>query len=165
MWYRSVGKNLQAPKRAPYKKNKEIGWDTSIHVDAASGGFIAPFLWPNLEWNFRLPLVKSINVSGHKYDLVYAGVGWVIWRSKDDLPDELVFHINYLGSDQPTFTLNFSKGSYQIIDPKFYFLTIKKASRLMNKFGSWPRISCHANTIYVISEFGTVYTIYVDIFE
>uniref|UniRef100_M1D2B1 Glutamate decarboxylase n=1 Tax=Solanum tuberosum TaxID=4113 RepID=M1D2B1_SOLTU len=97
------------------KKNKETGWDTPIHVDAASGGFIAPFLWPDLEWDFRLPLVKSINVSGHKYGLVYAGVGWVIWRSKEDLPDELVFHINYLGSDQPTFTLNFSKGSYQII--------------------------------------------------
>ncbi|KAJ8554083.1 hypothetical protein K7X08_024761 [Anisodus acutangulus] len=97
------------------KKNKETGWDTPIHVDAASGGFIAPFLWPDLEWDFRLPLVKSINVSGHKYGLVYAGVGWVIWRSKEDLPNELVFHINYLGSDQPTFTLNFSKGSYQII--------------------------------------------------
>ncbi|XP_015071111.1 glutamate decarboxylase [Solanum pennellii] len=97
------------------KKNKETGWETPIHVDAASGGFIAPFLWPDLEWDFRLPLVKSINVSGHKYGLVYAGVGWVIWRSKEDLPDELVFHINYLGSDQPTFTLNFSKGSYQII--------------------------------------------------
>ncbi|XP_060204268.1 glutamate decarboxylase [Lycium barbarum] len=97
------------------KKNKETGWDTPIHVDAASGGFIAPFLWPDLEWDFRSPLVKSINVSGHKYGLVYAGVGWVIWRSKEDLPDDLIFHINYLGSDQPTFTLNFSKGSYQII--------------------------------------------------
>jgi glutamate decarboxylase len=82
-----------------------------IHVDAASGGFIAPFLYPELEWDFRLPLVKSINVSGHKYGLVYAGVGWVIWRSKEDLPDELIFHINYLGTDQPTFTLNFSKGT------------------------------------------------------
>jgi len=58
----------------------------------------------------RLPLVKSINVSGHKYGLVYAGIGWVIWRTKDDLPEDLVFHINYLGADQPTFTLNFSKG-------------------------------------------------------
>ncbi|CAN1234757.1 Glutamate decarboxylase [Linum perenne] len=76
--------------------------DAPIHVDAASGGFIAPFLWPDLEWDFRLPLVKSINVSGHKYGLVYAGVGWAIWRSKDDLPDELIFHINYLGADQPT---------------------------------------------------------------
>lgn len=81
-----------------------------IHVDGASGGFIAPFLYPELEWDFRLPLVKSINVSGHKYGLVYAGVGWVIWRSKEDLPEELIFHINYLGTDQPTFTLNFSKG-------------------------------------------------------
>ncbi|KAJ6816557.1 glutamate decarboxylase [Iris pallida] len=97
------------------EKNKETGWDTPIHVDAASGGFIAPFLYPDLEWDFRLPLVKSINVSGHKYGLVYAGIGWVIWRSKADLPDELIFHINYLGSDQPTFTLNFSKGSSQII--------------------------------------------------
>ena len=79
-------------------------------MDAASGGFIAPFLYPELEWDFRLELVKSINVSGHKYGLVYAGIGWVIWRTKDDLPQDLVFHINYLGADQPTFTLNFSKG-------------------------------------------------------
>ena len=97
------------------EKNNETGWDTPIHVDAASGGFIAPFLYPELEWDFRLPLVKSINVSGHKYGLVYAGIGWVIWRSKEDLPDELIFHINYLGADQPTFTLNFSKGSSQVI--------------------------------------------------
>ncbi|KAI3451345.1 hypothetical protein Pfo_008010 [Paulownia fortunei] len=97
------------------EKNKQTGWDTPIHVDAASGGFIAPFLYPELEWDFRLPLVKSINVSGHKYGLVYAGIGWVIWRSKEDLPEELIFHINYLGADQPTFTLNFSKGSSQVI--------------------------------------------------
>nr|AAV65329.1 putative glutamate decarboxylase [Hordeum vulgare] len=97
------------------EKNKETGWNVPIHVDAASGGFIAPFLQPELEWDFRLPLVKSINVSGHKYGLVYPGVGWVIWRSKDDLPEELIFHINYLGADQPTFTLNFSKGASQII--------------------------------------------------
>ncbi|KAK3442483.1 hypothetical protein EUGRSUZ_B02632 [Eucalyptus grandis] len=97
------------------EKNKQTGWNTPIHVDAASGGFIAPFLYPELEWDFRLPLVKSINVSGHKYGLVYAGIGWVIWRSKEDLPEELIFHINYLGADQPTFTLNFSKGSSQVI--------------------------------------------------
>ncbi|RHN68080.1 putative glutamate decarboxylase [Medicago truncatula] len=97
------------------EKNKETGWDTPIHVDAASGGFIAPFIYPELEWDFRLPLVKSINVSGHKYGLVYAGIGWAIWRSKEDLPEELIFHINYLGADQPTFTLNFSKGSSQVI--------------------------------------------------
>ncbi|KAJ9541212.1 hypothetical protein OSB04_027718 [Centaurea solstitialis] len=97
------------------EKNAETGWDTPIHVDAASGGFIAPFIYPELEWDFRLPLVKSINVSGHKYGLVYAGIGWAVWRSKEDLPDELIFHINYLGADQPTFTLNFSKGSSQVI--------------------------------------------------
>ncbi|CAD6263558.1 unnamed protein product [Miscanthus lutarioriparius] len=96
-------------------KNAETGWDTPIHVDAASGGFIAPFIYPELEWDFRLPLVKSINVSGHKYGLVYAGVGWVIWRSKEDLPDELIFHINYLGADQPTFTPNFSKGTVTFV--------------------------------------------------
>ncbi|XP_057541953.1 glutamate decarboxylase 4-like [Amaranthus tricolor] len=97
------------------EKNNKTGWDTPIHVDAASGGFIAPFLYPELEWDFRLPSVKSINVSGHKYGLVYAGIGWNIWRSKEDLPEELIFHINYLGTDQPTFTLNFSKGSSQVI--------------------------------------------------
>ncbi|KAK8967199.1 Glutamate decarboxylase [Platanthera guangdongensis] len=97
------------------KKNKKTGWGTEIHVDAASGGFIAPFLYPDLEWDFRLPLVKSINVSGHKYGLVYAGVGWVVWRSKDHLPQDFAFHINYLGADQLTFTLNFSKSSSQII--------------------------------------------------
>ncbi|KAI4352047.1 hypothetical protein L6164_006333 [Bauhinia variegata] len=92
------------------KKNKETWWDIPIHVDAASGGFIAPFLYPNLEWDFCVPIVKSINVSGPKYGPVYPGVGWVVWRTKDDLPDDLVFHINYLGSDQPTFTFNFSRG-------------------------------------------------------
>ncbi|XP_022955720.1 glutamate decarboxylase 1-like isoform X1 [Cucurbita moschata] len=97
------------------EKNKETGWETPIHVDAASGGFIAPFIYPDLEWDFRLPLVKSINVSGHKYGLVYAGIGWVIWRNKEDLPEELIFHINYLGADQPTFTLNFSKGAYHFV--------------------------------------------------
>ncbi|KAK4567410.1 hypothetical protein RGQ29_003264 [Quercus rubra] len=106
------------------EKNKETGWDTPIHVDAASGGFIAPFIYPTLEWDFRLPLVKSINASGHKYGLVYPGVGWVVWRTKEDLPDDLVFHINYLGSDQPTFTLNFSKGSSQIIAQYYQFVRL-----------------------------------------
>ncbi|PKU79596.1 glutamate decarboxylase [Dendrobium catenatum] len=106
------------------EKNKQTGWATPIHVDAASGGFIAPFLYPELEWDFRLPLVKSINASGHKYGLVYAGVGWVVWRSKEDLPEELIFHINYLGADQPTFTLNFSKGSSHIIAQYYQFIRL-----------------------------------------
>ncbi|XP_010551128.1 PREDICTED: glutamate decarboxylase 5 [Tarenaya hassleriana] len=106
------------------QKNEETGWDTPIHVDAASGGFIAPFVYPELEWDFRLPWVKSINVSGHKYGLVYAGVGWIVWRTKDDLPDDLVFRINYLGADQPTFTLNFSKGSSQIVAQYYQFIRL-----------------------------------------
>ncbi|CAI5505502.1 unnamed protein product [Closterium sp. Naga37s-1] len=97
------------------EKNAKTGWDTPIHVDAASGGFVASFLFPDLEWDFRLPLVKSINVSGHKFGLVYPGVGWVVWRSKVDLPEDLVFHVNYLGADQPTFTLNFSKDTTHIL--------------------------------------------------
>ncbi|KAK4264094.1 hypothetical protein QN277_029429 [Acacia crassicarpa] len=108
------------------QKNKQIGWETPIHVDAASGGFIAPFLYEELEWDFRLPLVKSINVSGHKYGLVYAGIGWVLWRTKQDLPQDLVFHINYLGADQPTFTLNFSKGSSQIIAQYYQLIHLGK---------------------------------------
>lgn len=106
------------------EKNKETGWETPIHVDAASGGFIAPFLYPELEWDFRLSCVRSINVSGHKYGLVYAGVGWVVWKSKADLPEELVFHVNYLGADQPTFTLNFSKGASQIIAQYYQFIRL-----------------------------------------
>lgn len=97
------------------KLNQEKGWQVPMHVDAASGGFVAPFLNPDLVWDFQLPLVKSINVSGHKYGMVYPGVGWAIWREKEDLPEELLFHVGYLGGDQATFTLNFSKGASQII--------------------------------------------------
>lgn len=105
-------------------RNAETGWAVPIHVDAASGGFVAPFVDPNLEWDFRLPLVKSINVSGHKYGLVYPGVGWVIWRDQAELPDDLIFHVNYLGGDQPTFNLNFSKGAGQVVAQYYNFLRL-----------------------------------------
>ena len=104
--------------------NAKTGWEVPIHVDAASGGFVAPFTSPNLKWDFRLPLVKSINVSGHKYGLVYPGVGWVIWRDRAELPEDLVFHVNYLGGDQPTFNLNFSKGASQILGQYYNFLRL-----------------------------------------
>jgi glutamate decarboxylase len=104
--------------------NEESGLDVPVHVDAASGGFVAPFLHPELEWDFRLPQVKSINVSGHKYGLTYPGVGFVIWRSKEDLPDDLVFHVNYLGGDMPTFTLNFSRPGNQIVGQYYNFLRL-----------------------------------------
>ena len=107
--------------------NRDTGADVPIHVDAASGGFVAPFLHPDLEWDFRLPQVKSINVSGHKYGLTYPGVGFVVWRSEDDLPGDLVFHVNYLGGDMPTFTLNFSRPGNQIVGQYYNFVRLGRA--------------------------------------
>jgi glutamate decarboxylase len=103
---------------------KATGIDVPVHVDAASGGFVAPFIQPELEWDFRLPRVISISASGHKYGLVYPGVGWVVWRSRDHLPEELVFDVNYLGGDQPTFTLNFSRPGAQIVGQYYEFLRL-----------------------------------------
>ncbi len=100
------------------------GLDVPVHVDAASGGFVAPFVQPELQWDFRLPRVISINASGHKYGLVYPGVGWVIWRDKDRLPEELIFNVNYLGGNEPTFTLNFSRPGAQIIAQYYMFLRL-----------------------------------------
>jgi len=102
----------------------QLGRAVPIHVDAASGGFVAPFLQPDLIWDFRLPQVVSINCSGHKYGLVYPGVGWALWRDRDCLPEELVFHVNYLGGDMPTFTLNFSRPGNQIVGQYYNFLRL-----------------------------------------
>lgn len=101
--------------------NTKTGWAIPIHVDAASGGFVAPFIYPDLEWDFRLPNVVSINVSGHKYGLVYPGVGWAVWREHARLPEDLVFHVSYLGGDMPTFTLNFSRPGNQIVGQYYNF--------------------------------------------
>jgi glutamate decarboxylase len=106
---------------------KDKGWDIPIHVDAASGGFVAPFLDEDLEWDFRLPRVRSINSSGHKYGLVYPGVGWVIWREPEDLPDDLVFKVNYLGGEMPTFALNFSRPGSQVVAQYYNFLRLGRA--------------------------------------
>ncbi|PYH43044.1 glutamate decarboxylase [Aspergillus saccharolyticus JOP 1030-1] len=100
--------------------------DCPIHVDAASGGFVAPFVRPELEWDFRLEKVVSINVSGHKYGLVYPGVGWVFWRAPEYLPKELIFNINYLGADQASFTLNFSKGASHVIGQYYQLIRLGK---------------------------------------
>lgn len=104
----------------------ERGIDCPIHVDAASGGFVAPFVNPELIWDFRLPKVVSINVSGHKYGLVYPGVGWVVWRDPEFLPKELIFNVNYLGADQATFTLNFSRGASQVIGQYYQLIRLGK---------------------------------------
>jgi len=101
-------------------------FDTPIHVDAASGGFVAPFLQPHLAWDFRLPRVHSINVSGHKYGLVYPGVGWVIWRKRSDLPQELIFTVDYLGGSHDNFGLNFSRGASQIVAQYYNMIRLGK---------------------------------------
>ncbi|MHB1391232.1 MAG: glutamate decarboxylase [Thermoleophilia bacterium] len=105
----------------------ERGLDIPIHVDGASGGFIAPFLQPGLEWDFRVPRVQSINASGHKYGLVYPGVGWIIWRDQAALPQELIFRVNYLGGEMPTFSLNFSRPGSQVVAQYYNFLRLGKA--------------------------------------
>ncbi len=103
---------------------RDTGLDIPIHVDAASGGFLAPFCQPDIAWDFRLPRVKSINTSGHKFGLAPLGVGWVVWRDRADLPEDLIFHVNYLGGDMPTFALNFSRPAGQIVCQYYNFLRL-----------------------------------------
>ena len=103
---------------------EKTGLDIPVHVDGASGAFVAPFVDPELEWDFRLPRVASINVSGHKYGLVYPGVGWVVWRDAAALPDDLIFWVNYLGDNMPTFALNFSRPGAQVVAQYYNFLRL-----------------------------------------
>lgn len=106
---------------------EETGLDIPVHVDAASGGFIAPFVAPDVVWDFRLKRVLSINASGHKYGLAPLGVGWVIWRDKDELPKDLIFWVNYLGGNMPTFALNFSRPGGQIVAQYYLFNRLGKS--------------------------------------
>ncbi|NQY58336.1 MAG: glutamate decarboxylase [Ilumatobacteraceae bacterium] len=103
---------------------QERGLDIPIHVDAASGGMIAPFLQPEIEWDFRIERVHSINTSGHKYGLVYPGVGWVVWADRALLPEDLVFEVTYLGGEMPTFALNFSRPGAQVLLQYYAFLRL-----------------------------------------
>jgi glutamate decarboxylase len=102
----------------------EKGLDVPLHVDAASGGFVWPFLYPHSEWDFRLEQVRSINVSGHKFGLVYPGIGWLVFREKSDLADDLVFYENYLGKTDATFTLNFSTGASMVLAQYYNFVRL-----------------------------------------
>ncbi|MEV5980699.1 glutamate decarboxylase [Streptomyces sp. NPDC052114] len=102
----------------------DTGLDVPIHVDAASGGFVAPFLQPELVWDFRVKRVASINSSGHKYGMAPLGVGWIVWRSADDLPEDLVFRVDYLGGDMPTFALNFSRPGGEIVAQYYTLLRL-----------------------------------------
>jgi glutamate decarboxylase len=103
---------------------QKTGLDVPIHVDGASGAMIAPFLQPDLEWDFRLERVHSISTSGHKYGGVYPGVGWVVWRDASWLPEDLVFRVSYLGGDMPTFALNFSRPGSQVLLQYYMFLRL-----------------------------------------
>ncbi|PLX14424.1 MAG: glutamate decarboxylase [Marinilabiliales bacterium] len=104
--------------------NKKTGFDIPIHVDAASGGFVAPFIQPKLEWDFRLKWVHSISASGHKYGLVYPGVGWVVWKNEKYLPEDLVFYVDYLGGQMPTMAINFSRPGNQVLAQYYQFLRL-----------------------------------------
>ncbi|GAA1501764.1 glutamate decarboxylase [Dactylosporangium maewongense] len=106
---------------------RRTGWDIPLHVDGASGAMIAPFLDPDLEWDFRLGRVASINTSGHKYGLVYPGVGWVLWRDRDALPEDLIFNVNYLGGSMPTFALNFSRPGAEVVAQYYTFFRLGRA--------------------------------------
>ncbi|MEO1770198.1 glutamate decarboxylase [Candidatus Enterococcus ferrettii] len=101
--------------------NQETGRELGIHVDAASGGMFAPFVFPDLEWDFRLNNVVSINTSGHKYGLVYPGIGWVIWKDRKYLPEKLIFSVSYLGGSIPTMAINFSRSASQILGQYYNF--------------------------------------------
>ncbi|MBT2506862.1 glutamate decarboxylase [Streptomyces sp. ISL-98] len=103
---------------------ERTGLDVPVHVDGASGAMVAPFLDEDLVWDFRLPRVASINTSGHKYGLVYPGVGWALWRSPAELPEELVFRVDYLGGDMATFALNFSRPGAQVVAQYYTFLRL-----------------------------------------
>ncbi|TDC17498.1 glutamate decarboxylase [Actinomadura bangladeshensis] len=103
---------------------RRTGLDVPVHVDGASGAMVAPFLDPDLVWDFQLPRVASINTSGHKYGLVMPGVGWALWRDEEALPEDLVFRVNYLGGDMPTFALNFSRPGAQVVAQYYNFLRL-----------------------------------------
>ncbi|WP_133896006.1 glutamate decarboxylase [Streptomyces sp. KS 21] len=124
----------------------EHGWDIPVHVDGASGGFVAPFLHPDVVWDFRLPRVASVNASGHKYGLAPLGVGWIVWRTADLLPKELVFDVDYLGGDMPTFALNFSRPGGEVIAQYYLFLRLGR--------GGYRRVheACLATAQYLAGE-------------
>ncbi len=133
---------VQAVSVALDELDQERGLDIPIHVDAASGGFIAPFIHPSVVWDFRLRRVKSINVSGHKYGLAPLGCGWAIWRDARDLPEELIFKVKYLGGNMPTFALNFSRPGGQIAAQYYNFVRLgrngyAKVNHCCEEVGIW----------------------------
>src|SRR5580698_5561895 len=119
--------DVQGLSAALDRLQERTGLDVPIHVDGASGGFVAPFLQPELLWDFKLPRVKSINTSGHKYGLVYPGVGWIVWREKQDLHEDLIFNVDYLGGSMPTLAINFSRPASQIVAQYYNLIRLGKS--------------------------------------
>ncbi len=130
------------------KLQEKTGLDIPIHVDGASGAFLAPFCAPEIEWDFRLPRVKSINASGHKFGLSPLGVGWVVWRESSDLPEELIFNVNYLGGNMETFALNFSRPGGQIVAQ--YYNLVRLGYEGYTKIHS----ACYATAQYLAKSIG-----------
>lgn len=118
---------------------EETGLDIPIHVDGASGGFVAPFAFPHLKWDFSVPRVVSINTSGHKFGLTTAGLGWVIWREVKYLPETLRFKLDYLGGVEETFGLNFSRPGFPVLHQYYNFLTFGREGYTKKS------VSCLAN--------------------
>ena len=139
------------------KFHKDTGIDIPMHIDGASGGFIAPFNDPDLVWDFRIERVKSINSSGHKFGLAPLGVGWIIWRDTDDLPEDLIFWVNYLGSNIPTFALNFSRPGGQIIAQYYNFLRLGKEGYRKIHEACYKTAEYIANEIEKIGPFKIIY--------
>jgi glutamate decarboxylase len=133
---------IEALHKALDSLQERTGLNIPIHVDAASGGFVAPFNSPDLVWDFRLPRVVSINASGHKYGGVLPGVGWCLWRHDDQLPQELRFNVNYLGGEMPTIGMNFSRPGAQIIGQYFNFLHLGR-SGYQHRMAVLEAIACH----------------------
>ncbi len=129
---------------------EQTGLDIPIHIDGASGAFVAPFIQPDLEWDFRVPRVASISTSGHKYGLVFPGLGWVVWRDAAALPEDLVFRVSYLGGDMPTFALNFSRPGAQVLLQYYMFLRLG-----MEGYRRVQRVS-HDVARYLAGEIGTM---------
>lgn len=122
--YTGMYEPVEAIAAALDEIQKTTGLDIPIHIDGASGAMIAPFLQPDLVWDFRLERVHSISTSGHKYGLVYPGLGWVVWRDAQWLPEDLVFKVSYLGGEMPTFALNFSRPGAQVLLQYYLFLRL-----------------------------------------
>ncbi|SKA30635.1 glutamate decarboxylase [Enhydrobacter aerosaccus] len=137
---------VKAVSEALDRLQAETGLDIPIHVDGASGGFLAPFCAADLEWDFRLPRVKSVNASGHKFGLAPLGCGWIVWREKDDLPQDLIFDVNYLGGSMPTFALNFSRPGGQVVAQYYNFV------RLGRDGYTSLHMSCYRTAQYLAGE-------------